>query len=476
MRRPRSMRAFGGFHAFPGGALDHQDYSDRTAGISTLGSGEAEARMAGAAGEYPALGFFVCALRELFEEVGILFVDDEEGPGAINRDELRRARHRLLSGDLNFPELLETLGLKLATHRLRFHTRWTAPEGMPVRFDARFFVAPAAGEPDPNPDEVDGIDWKTPSQIMALAEAGAVMLAPPTLATVGGLARFESAEALLSGSPPSESTIRKIERHSQLVRRLVAPNPSIMTGPGTNTYLVGTDRLVVIDPGSMEPSHLETVASAGRIETVVITHGHADHYSGALELAQKAGAEVAVPERFAATTRQGFRRRLTDGDYLEAEGARLRVLDTPGHASDHICLWLEEEKALFSGDLVLGEGTTVISPPDGNLIQYLASLEKVLALGPARLYPAHFDPRDDAVSWIGWYISHRREREEQILGALATSKRTIPEIVAEVYASYPESLHPIAERSVLAHLDKLQHEGRVTSTGGTYQVSPQPSH
>lgn len=467
--RPGSMRIFAGFHAFPGGALEPGDYSDLAAEISALTPEEAEQQMPTDAADLPAFGFFVCALREVFEEVGILYADDGEKPADLPASELRRARARLLEDESPFPEIVKSLGLRLATHRLRFHSRWTAPEALPVRFDARFFVAPARGEPDPYPAEVAAVDWKTPSQILALAEAGAVMLAPPTAATIGSLVRYPSSEALLDGGRSETQMSAPIERHSRLVRRLVAPNASLMTGPGTNTYIVGEGRVIVIDPGSMEPSHIDALVSAGKIATIVVTHGHADHFSGALELAQKTGAELAASPKFMRTgSAQAYRRRLSEGEFVEAGGARLLVMETPGHASDHICLWLEQEKALFSGDLVLGEGTTVISPPDGDLVEYLASLEKVAALEVERLYPGHFTPRDDAREWISWYVAHRKEREGQILAALGRGATTIPEIVELVYSTYPTALHPIAERSVLAHLLKLQSEEKVTERDGGY--------
>lgn len=467
VRRPASMRFLGGFHAFPGGALDPADYSDEAAAISALAPEEAEGQMRGENGPYPALGFFVCALREIFEEVGILYA---HGPEPLP-DALRSARQRLISGGESFPEIVSGLGLQLATDKLRFLVRWVAPSSLPVRFDARVFVAPSAGDPDPDPREVDAVDWLTPSEALAMAESGVILMAPPTAATVSSLMRFDSVESILSGSPAS-SLRGEVEPLSPLVRRIVAPNPSIMTGPGTNTYLVGGDELMVVDPGSMEHEHLSAVAAAGKIAAIVVTHNHADHFSGAMELAEKTGATIYVSRGFGRSDLDQQFRRVGEGDLIDAGGVRLRVIETPGHASDHICLWLEEERALFSGDLVLGEGTTVISPPDGNLTDYLDSLDRVAQLPIDVLYPGHFGPRRDALELIAWYVSHRGDRENQILEAIAEGAATVGAIVDRVYESYPKALHPVAERSVVAHLEKLFTEGRIRESRGSYFLVP----
>jgi len=461
VRRPDSMRFLGGFHAFPGGSLDPEDSSERAAALSRLSPEEAGEAIGDAAGDIPAIAFYVCALRELFEEVGLLYAYRSGAFAALQGEEVDVARSRLLSGEESFVQIAERLGVELATDRLRFLVRWLAPEALPIRFDARVFVALAAGDPQPDPGEVVAVDWFAPSQAMALAESGALMLAPPTVATVSMLARYSSVDEMLVGS--NEASETRPRRHSPLVRRLVAPNASVMTGPGSNTYLVGTNDLIVIDPASMERGHLEAIAGAGPVREIVVTHGHPDHFSGALELAEATGAALAASHHFAkGASPELFGRRLADGDTVEVDSARLVVMETPGHASDHICLWLEQERALFSGDLILGEGTTVISPPDGNLADYLSSLEKVARLDAVRLYPGHFDPRDDAGEWIAWYISHRIERETQVLRALKSGAATIRHIVERVYEGYPPALHPVAERSVLAHLEKLEHEGRVT--------------
>jgi glyoxylase-like metal-dependent hydrolase (beta-lactamase superfamily II)/8-oxo-dGTP pyrophosphatase MutT (NUDIX family) len=472
LRRPASMRAFGGFHVFPGGALDPGDYGPAAFAVSALSEEEAAARLGDAAGDHPALGFFVCALRELFEEVGVLLARDSAGPVTLDGAALRRARQELADGK-SFAEVVDGLGLRLATDLLRFHTRWTAPAILPVRFDVRVFVAEASGELDPDHGEVEQLDWYTPSSAMALSEAGAIMLAPPTVATLSSLARYAGAAEMISGELATSGP-PEIERLSPLVARIVAPNASFMTGPGTNTYLVGSPasgEMIVIDPGSMEKEHLDAIAAAGEVKTIVITHGHPDHFGGVIELAETTKSQIVMS---GASGRASFFgdlvRTVEDGDVVASKEVELKVIATPGHASDHICLWLEEERALFSGDLVLGEGTTVISPPDGDLTDYLASLERVKGLNPRRLYPGHFPPRDDAVEWIDYYVNHRHQRETQILDALKRGATTVSEIVSEVYASYPEALHPIAERTVLAHLMKLEHENRVASGGDQYRV------
>lgn len=453
VKRPMTMRFLAGFHAFVGGAIHDEDRHPGVLARAGISLDEAAAAMGEAAEEYHPVSFFICAMRELFEEVGILF-----GFGDPTQAALNRARGRLVAGESTFSEVLRDLEVRLEAKRLRFHERWIAPEALPVRFDLRVFVANiegALGVIDPDPNEVERIDWLSCSHALALVETGVVMMAPPTNATVNSLAAFANVEDLVSGVGV-DLPRSVVHHHSSTVRRLVAPNPSIMTGPGTNTYIVGTSEFIVIDPGSMEPDHVQRLASLGNISAVVITHGHPDHLSGALDLAQMVGAPLMASERFWDASKLSQRgRRLCENDVIETQGVTLRVLETPGHSSDHICLWNESESALFCGDLLMGEGTAVISPPDGNLIDYLASLDKVLALRPEHLYPGHFAPRDDAQAWIGWYISHRNERERQIIAAIEGGAVTPAEIVAVVYAQVPVPLHQIAERSVLAHLVKI---------------------
>ena len=234
------------------------------------------------------------------------------------------------------------------------------------------------------------------------------------------------------------------------VRMVRAPNPSVLTLEGTNTYIVGT---IVIDPGPNIPEHLEAVLDeAPGVSLVVLTHAHPDHAQGAATFADMARAPLA-----------SFRDGIADGQVLGEDGVTLRALHTPGHSSDHLCFFLEEGRALFSGDHVLGRGTSVVAHPDGDMAAYMASLERVRALQPARVYPGHGPVVEDPAGVLDHYIAHRLEREQQVLDAMDAGATTVGEMVKRIYADYPVALHPAAGLSVMAHLEKLRHEGRAHS-------------
>src|SRR4051812_15766194 len=244
---------------------------------------------------------------------------------------------------------------------------------------------------------------------------------------------------------------------SPLVRRIVAPNPGMMTGPGTNTYLVGIDEVVVIDPGPDDDSHLEAILGCGgdRIRWIVCTHTHPDHWPAAARLAERSGAEV-----LAFDSRDGLEvdRQLADGDQVEGTEFRLTAVHTPGHASNHLCYLLEEERLLFSGDHVMEGSTVVINPPDGDMAAYLTSLERLLTIRPRlrAIAPGHGHLIDEPKAKIDEYLSHRLAREAQVLAALRSAgKADTAALVAAIYTDVPEVLHPVAQRSVWAHLRKL---------------------
>lgn len=251
---------------------------------------------------------------------------------------------------------------------------------------------------------------------------------------------------------------------SPLVRRILAPNPGMMTGPGTNTYLVGVDEIVVIDPGPDDSSHLDAIAACGgdRVRWIVCTHTHPDHSPGAAGLKARTGAEV-----LAYADRDGLvcDATLDDGDAIEATEFRLAAVHTPGHASNHLCFVLEEERLLFSGDHVMQGSTVVISPPDGDMADYLRSLERLLDLRPRvkAIAPAHGQLIDDPVGHVRYYIRHRLDRERQVVEALPSEPTTIPALVERIYTDVDPDRYPVAAKSVWAHLRKLAAEGLVAT-------------
>lgn len=271
---------------------------------------------------------------------------------------------------------------------------------------------------------------------------------------------------------PSTGTI---ERLSPLVRRLLAPNPSSFTFTGTQTHIVGSGEVAVIDPGPDLPEHVEAILGAvrgERVSAILCTHTHRDHSPASRALAAATGAPILGCAPLAIAD-EGPRADdefdpvyapdtvLGDGDGLEGPGWRLEAVHTPGHTSNHLCFALPQEKALFTGDHVMGWSTTIVSPPDGDMKAYMASLERLLARDDRVYYPAHGPVVERPRQLVGDLIAHRRRREAQILARIGEERRTIPDMVKVIYAEVDARLHPAAERSVLAHLVDMEARGLV---------------
>jgi glyoxylase-like metal-dependent hydrolase (beta-lactamase superfamily II) len=239
--------------------------------------------------------------------------------------------------------------------------------------------------------------------------------------------------------------------------RVLAPNPGPFTLDGTNTWIVGENPAIVIDPGPDDAGHLLAILdAAGPIAAIVVTHDHPDHQPGAGRLSDASGVA------YRAHRPGPGGERLRDGEEITAGQATLRAVATPGHSADHVAFHLAAEGALFTGDAVLGRGTSVISPPEGDLAAYLRSLRDMLALHPRTLYPGHGPAVFDAAGKLREYLDHRATREAQVLEALGDGARSPEEIVPGIYAAeVSEEMFPVAARSVLAHLIKLEREGRV---------------
>jgi len=258
------------------------------------------------------------------------------------------------------------------------------------------------------------------------------------------------------------------------VRRLVAPNPSLMTGPGTNTYLFGTREVAVLDPGPVIDSHLERICdlAGGPVRWVLVTHTHPDHSPGAAVLADAVGAELmGMPAPPGEHQDDTFRpqRVLADGDELATDEFVLRAVHTPGHASNHLCFLHCATNWLFTGDHVIDGSTVVIDPPDGNMKQYVDALQRILEMAPAALVPGHGELVREPAQRVAWLIAHRLEREAKVLAALRASPGlSSRQLVPKVYTEIDKKLYGWAERSLLAHLLKLEEDGHAVCRGGRW--------
>lgn len=258
---------------------------------------------------------------------------------------------------------------------------------------------------------------------------------------------------------------------SDRIRRITAPNPGVMTGPGTNAYIVGTESLALIDPGPSIESHIEALLHlvGTRLRWILCTHAHHDHSPAAHIIhaatqAQLIGMPPPSGERHDQTFAPSWP--IKDGERLQGPGFTLRAVHTPGHASNHMCYLLEEERVLFTGDHVMQGSTVVIGPPDGCMSAYLQSLEKLLDLDVARFAPGHGHPIDTPQDEVRKLIRHRLGREQKVLTALNKQRRgNLDALVPLAYDDVSEKLHPIAKRSLYAHLLKLEIDGRARSEG-----------
>jgi len=275
-------------------------------------------------------------------------------------------------------------------------------------------------------------------------------------------------------------------RLSPRVRRVLAPNPGPFTFTGTQTYVVGDGVLAVIDPGPDDPDHLAAILAATAGETIafiVCTHTHRDHSPGAAPLKARTGAEIvgcaplvlddSGPRADAAFDRAYAPDRvLADGESIGAADWTLTALATPGHTSNHLCLALPEEKALFTGDHVMGWSTTVVSPPDGDMAAYMASLALLMDRDDAVYYPAHGDPVEKPQRFVRGLMGHRKQREGQILRLLGKGVGDIPAMVQTMYKGVDPRLFPAAGRSVLAHLIDLRDRGTVREERDIWALTP----
>lgn len=452
VRRGAERRFAGGFHAFPGGRLD---------------PGDRDVPVAGASGDEAAL--VACATRELFEETGILLAN---GADRVPSGDRLRGRRALLDGSLAWRDLLFEHGLALSAALLQPAGRWVTPDFLPLRFDAWFFLTPLpAGErAEIWPGELAGGDFEAASRAIARWERGEILLHPPQLHPLRVLAAEGEPRLDLLRDPPERA--HRIEFQGGIVNAPLR-TPTLPPATHTNCWLVlGEGGTAVVDPGAPDPGEqarlfeiLDALAAEGRPPREVwLTHAHPDHVGAVAAVA----ARYRVPvkgHRLAAGRVSGVPvEPVRDGDLLFG---RYLVLETPGHAREHLAFLDERSGALLCGDLVSTLSTIVIDPQEGDMAEYVRQLERVRALAPRTLFPAHGPPAPDGVARLAAYVAHRREREGLVLGSLGEGG-TLAEVTARAYADTPAAVHVVAELSCLAILRKLAGEGRAREEHGRW--------
>ncbi|QKV51807.1 MBL fold metallo-hydrolase [Comamonas antarctica] len=511
-RRSPTASFLPGAYVFPGGGIDELDARSHAAAARRPTQSDAHLTQA------------IAAIRESFEELGVLLARRADGRMADAED------IAALDRCAPFAAQCVARGLTLAADELHALAHWTGDRNMPKRFATQFMVARMPAGQTPVADESEQFEpqWITPADALERHAQGGFLIIFPTIKTLEKLARFESTDALFAALAheevlwdccprtgliggqerrhmEDESAYGELEMVSpdgqifhpldwqseqpvalrRNVLRLTAPNAGVMTGPGTNSYLVGeaATGFIAIDPGPNDPAHVQRLfeAAGGDIRHIVCTHSHADHSPGAA-LLQALLAQGGRPPPVirglpsAPTARPASRfspdRPLADGERLvlsgtSAEGAvshSLQAVFTPGHAANHVCFLLEEDALLFSGDHILNGSTTVIDPPDGNMADYLQSLDKLDALcaqhGVDFILPAHGHVLGNARRVIARLHSHRLAREAKVLRAMQAAPDGTPQDwVRLAYDDAPPALWPVAERSLLAHVERIRALG-----------------
>jgi glyoxylase-like metal-dependent hydrolase (beta-lactamase superfamily II)/8-oxo-dGTP pyrophosphatase MutT (NUDIX family) len=462
VRRGDQLRFAGGFYAFPGGRVDVAD-----AAVPLANAGHLDPD------EQPCIA---AAARELFEETGVLVV-----PGIL-RDERRALRQSLLDGG-SFADFLAARGLSVDARQFAPAGRWVTPDALPIRYDARFYLVdlPAGEEMEIWPGELADGEWIEPKEALRRWDEGSALLHPPawhTLKALNHVANPRDALPMLQDPsrapwklPIDDLVVKRIEFQRGVIM-VPLRTPTLPPATHTNCFLLGDDELWVVDPGSPWPEEqkiladtLQRLAVEGRKPAgVILTHHHQDHVAGA----QALGLPIAAT----AQTRDllDFRvdRIIGDGERLEAGPRGWRMLHLPGHTRGHLCLVEEGSGAVIAGDLVAGVGTVIIDPPEGDMADYLASLDRLLEQKPGTLYPAHGPVVPAGAAKLQQYRAHRLEREARVLAALSKEPALPAQLVPAAYPDVSPEVYPLAERSLQAHLIKLAREGRARENGGRY--------
>ncbi|HEX8287214.1 MAG TPA: MBL fold metallo-hydrolase [Pyrinomonadaceae bacterium] len=494
-RRNPEVKFLGGWHAFPGGKVEASD--DETS-VKNCEDKELEK-------------FIVAAVRETFEEVGILLVRNGD---KLTKGQRASLHDDLISGRNTLAEILADWNLWIDAEDFFYTGFWTTPQFSPVRFKTRFFLAvcPPKQEPYAAISELQTPEFIAPQNALKRWTNSEVLISPPVLISLQTLAAKEIKENLNADSDESAQRKSEIDSKNQRLKNVsqillqksrkfdgnidyIELNSRIICLPlktetlppatHTNCFIVGRKKFVVIDAAARDENEQnkflalvdELIKNGGVCREIIVSHHHRDHIGGERNLrkylSEKYDMRVPVSAHYSTLKSAGdikfedFDKTLSDGDCFilsdeNGEEFKLEVLHAPGHARGHLCFYDQEKGFLLSSDNVVGNGTVVIAPPEGNMSDYLKSLERMRNLPNLRfLCGSHGAAVFDARGKIKEYIAHRLEREKQVLEALKSGAKTPAEIVARVYPDLSSELFIPAEKTVSAHLEKLADEGNL---------------
>src|SRR5437660_71233 len=468
VKRSTKLAFLGGYRAFPGG---QREANDSEINVANCADPERAAMIS-------------CAAREVFEEVGVLVA---RGAEALTVGQRTSLLYDLESKRMTWPELLRHYGLQLDADHFTFVGRWVTPPFAPRRFDTWFFLAncPAKQEPRVTEDsELQSGEWIAARDGYDQWARSEIIMVPPVLhalkSLAGGFAN-DLVERFLSVPEAHREPNRRMEFHPNYICFPVR-TPTRPPATHTNCYLIHTSReILVVDPGSPDEDEQAALAACidelirdGRsVREIVLTHVHPDHVAGVSALQNHLAtqhqqiARVAAHRLTAESAKGQFPvdRFIEDDELIALDGEpliQLRALFTPGHARGHLCFYDGRTGALLSGDNIVGYGSVLIDPLDGDMRDYLNSLERMRRLpNLSVLFGGHGPPVANPYEKIDEYITHRRQREELILSAVREGASTPKEIVARAYVDVTPKAHAMAERAVLAHLQKLEADGLV---------------